>query len=627
MTFTKVVAGAVMVQGLALLGLSAANANVILTYTGNDFTTLSPPGPPSNYTATDKVTASITLANPLGDNLNLASVTPLAFSLNDGVQTITDASSLAVKEFLFSTDSAGAITAWVVEVRPSAHPGLINTTNAPFPNMIRDIAEAANQFGGTFDALVEREPGKWTTSGVAAPTPAQLSLLKTIPINGTAANRATKMYSFDISWWDPTTGLYFLADRSNAAIDVIDTTGAFVPPLLSGVSSGRPVLIRFPDTLYGQIGGPSIGFAGDTGNAATSGPNGVTVAPNVPCIFATDTLSSASGATNPSGRVVSINYSKSFTTLVGSVSTGGKFRADELAFDPEDNLLLAVNNADTPPFFTLLSVDAATCALAIIKQTVLTTANGVNATNGAEQPQWMGGSTNKFFLSIPEVDGDGSGAFPKGAVAQISNSGAIEGLYQVNYCQPAGLTVGPNGDLLVGCNSVFDTSATPTSTNHKCTAVVPSACLASTTAGTCTSFSGNGAPATCLNGLSGAQEVICNPGRGCTPSNGSIVAVPGAGGGDEVWFNPGDGNYYVTAGNNPGAPALGVIASVSNVLTQVVPTLEPVPAVTTGTATHGAGTVHSVAASSANNHIYVPLPANTNYPNCVQGCIAVFSAQ
>jgi hypothetical protein len=37
--------------------------------------------------------------------------------------------------------------------------------------------------------------------------------------------------------------------------------------------------------------------------------------------------------------------------------------------------------------------------------------------------------------------------------------------------------------------------------------------------------------------------------------------------------------------------------------------------------------VHSVAASAANNHVYVPLPANNNYPNCAQGCIAVFGTQ
>ena len=70
----------------------------------------------------------------------------------------------------------------------------------------------------------------------------------------------------------------------------------------------------------------------------------------------------------------------------------------------------------------------------------------------------------------------------------------------------------------------------------------------------------------------------------------------------------------------------GVVASVSNVLTQLVPTLPPVPLVPFPGG-HSAGTVHSIAASAANNHVYVPLPANTSYPNCVQGCIAVFSAQ
>ena len=40
---------------------------------------------------------------------------------------------------------------------------------------------------------------------VASATPTQLSLLTTIPINGTAGNRATKMFSFDISFVDPAT--------------------------------------------------------------------------------------------------------------------------------------------------------------------------------------------------------------------------------------------------------------------------------------------------------------------------------------------------------------------------------------------------------------------------------------
>ena len=562
--------------------------------------------------------------------------------------------------------------------------------------------------------------------GQADPNVPALRLLTTIPIKGTAASPATKMFSFDISWFDPATKLYYLADRSNAALDVIDTT---------------------TDTLLGQIGGAAFGFSGDTGNTATSGPNGVTVAPNLPCIFATDSIS----------RVVSINSAISFVTPVSSVSTGGKFRADELAFDPKDRLILAINNADTPPFGTLIGVSA-TCQLTVGTKVTFDTAHGVNATNGAEQPVWEP-MTQRFYVSIPEINGPGDGTGPNGGVARITIGGAIETVYPVNFMQPAGLTVGPNGDLLVGSNSVFDTSG------KKCTAVVPSP-------------SATGAPATCT-GIANPQVAICNPGRGCT--DGSLVSVPGVGGGDEVYFNSGDGNYYVTAGNDAVGPVFGVVGSgvntPPNTLTQLVPTLPPVPAslafaasltqalevpptgspatgsatilldqsastlgvhvtfsgltsgtimahihcclaapfqtgvnvgvattvpafpgfplgVTSGTydhvldltlassynpafitaeggtvagaatalikgiengetylnihtsnfpggeirdflaaapaavvGAHGAGTVHSIAASAANNHVYVPLPANTSYPNCVQGCIAVFGVQ
>src|SRR6266853_5975072 len=67
-----------------------------------------------------------------------------------------------------------------------------------------------------------------------------LRFIKAIPINGTASSPSTKLFSFDISYVDPTpsaghpSGLYYLADRSNKALDVIDVA---------------------TDTLFGQIGG------------------------------------------------------------------------------------------------------------------------------------------------------------------------------------------------------------------------------------------------------------------------------------------------------------------------------------------------------------------------------------
>ena len=414
-------------------------------------------------------------------------------------------------------------------------------------------------------------------SAVEAANSPALRLITTIPINGTASNPKNQMFSFDISYVDPANGLYYLGDRSNAAIDVIDTTGAF---------TGKP------DSLYGQIGGGAFGFRGDTGTTATSGPNGV--AASFPCIFAGDGNS----------RAISINQSVSFVQPVSAVSTGGQFRADELAYDPADGLLLVTNNAETVPFSTLFTVNKSTCALSNPVKITFNAAGGVNATNGAEQSVWDPG-TQRFYISIPEIGGPGGGG-PNGGVARITTAGAIETVYPINYCQPAGLTLGPNGDLLVGCNTVFDTSG------NACSAVVPAP---STTA----------KPATCT-GTANPQVAVCNPVRGCTGN--ALVAIPGVGGGDEIWFNRGDGNYYVTAGNNPLGPSVGVVGSNTsaqpNKLIQLVPSLPPVPAVAN---VHGAGTVHSVAASAGNNHVYVPLPANTAYANCAQGCIAVYGAQ
>jgi len=417
---------------------------------------------------------------------------------------------------------------------------------------------------------------------VASPTSAQLSLLKTIPINGTAGSPNTQMFSFDISWVDPTTGLFFLADRSNAAVDVVDTK---------------------TDTLFGQIGGAAFNFGGDTGSNINQGPNGVTVSPNpnVPCIFVTDGLS----------RVVSINYNVSFVKPMSSFNTGGGRRADELAFDPTDRLLLVINNADTPAFGTLINVSSS-CVMNQPKTIFFTAQNGVDAQGGAEQPVWDPG-TQRFYVSIPQIGPN----VQNGGVIKINpNGGAIEAVDPINFVSPAGLTLNPNtGDLLVGSNTVFDTAG------NTCSAVVPAPSPAGTPAAH---------PATCT-GIAAPQAAICNPRPGRDCKGNALVAVPGIGGGDEIWFNVGDGNYYVTGSNNPIGPTLGVIAAVSgtktNVLTQLVPTLPPVPAVgIAGTTSfvHSAGTVHSIAASAANNHVYVPLPANTSYPNCTQGCIAVF---
>jgi hypothetical protein len=389
-------------------------------------------------------------------------------------------------------------------------------------------------------------------------------LLTTVPIPGTKANTTGgKMYVFDISFVDQTTQTYYLADRSNAVVDVVN---AKTNQLISQINA-KPA------------------FKGFTGSTATSGPNGVVAA--FPWLFVTDANS----------RVVTINLSNGNT--VGDVSTGGttSLRADELAYDPMHGLLLVVNNADTPPFATLISVNKTSGALAVIKRITFDKIHtGVDATNGAEQPVWDP-VTGKFYLSIPQIG-------PKakdGAVVRISTAGTVEVQYPIEFCQPAGLTLGPNVDLLVGCNTVFDTAGNVWDSTKDVTA----------------------AP---------IQVII-------DARTGKIDAiVPGVGAGDEVWFNSGDGNYYTASSTSPlrpteviantpltaqGAAILGVISARDQALKQLVPTFN-VPAVTTGPLVHAASTAHSVAANAKNNHVFVPLGANNAFPNCLTGCIAVY---
>ena len=255
---------------------------------------------------------------------------------------------------------------------------------------------------------------------------------------GTVAIPATlkPLHGFDISWIDAQTQRYYLADRSNAAIDVVDAkTGTFLKAILGGFAG--------------------IAFnANGTANNAASGPHGVVTAGR--WLFATDAA----------GRVVSIDLNTD--TVVSTVFTSiapGTLRADELAYDPVGGTLLVVNNADTPPFATLIKVNKSTGVLTLGQRITFGTGvgqAGINASNGAEQPVWDEQS-KKFYLSIPEVCPVGGplcgGNDPNGAVVRISPSstGGLEAVYPVKYCQPAGLTLGPKQDLLIGCSVVFDT--------------------------------------------------------------------------------------------------------------------------------------------------------------------------
>ena len=150
-------------------GPGVANASAIYDYTGNDFTLVSGP-----YTTADSIMGSLTLSAPLGDNLNLVTVTPSAFSFSDGVQSISASNGSGTSSFLFSTDATGNITQWDV-----------NLCISPCSDLIQ-IQTTSNLSIGTFDlgtndagtGINNLSPGVWSSPSVT-PLPGALPLFAT----------------------------------------------------------------------------------------------------------------------------------------------------------------------------------------------------------------------------------------------------------------------------------------------------------------------------------------------------------------------------------------------------------------------------------------------------------------
>ena len=401
-------------------------------------------------------------------------------------------------------------------------------------------------------------------------------LLFTIPVPVAPTNTTGGMYAFDISFVDQTNQTYYLGDRSNAAIDVVDaSTGTFVQQI----------------TASPPFAGVVLNAAGTATNNSLSGPNGVATDGKGTCLFAGDGPSRVVSFSLPSG------------TQVSSVFTAGTMRADEMAFDPKDRLLLVANNADTPPFGTLISVGTG-CQLTVGAKIVYTF-----ATNGAEQSAWEP-VTQRFYQSIPSISGTTDTPGPMGALARINPlTATVETLFNVPFCMPAGLSLrSTNLTFLAGCSVVYNTMGVP---------------------------------------WFGADPNSANPSQVVIDVNGSFAFVNGVGSSDEVWYNAGDDHWYTGTSNSPysahpvagttgatsttdqAAAILGVIDGTSQSLDQLVPTfnvpgVQPLLGPPPG---HPSGSSHSVAANAANNWVFVPHPANNAILGCLTGCIAVYGRQ
>jgi hypothetical protein len=381
-----------------------------------------------------------------------------------------------------------------------------------------------------------------------------------IPPNFGGTTNAGGVSSFDISFVDANAHTYVLGDRTNNGIDVIDTrTGTLTMIAGQGVFKGVVAVCAVPNSCSGPNGVLIVNATTDSSGNITGGE-----------IWAGDAgagLTSGAGCVAPS-QCSSVKVLDLKTgVLKNNINTGGMFRADEMCFDPIDNLVMATNNADTPPYANI--IDAST-------KKIVAQIPWVNNTNGAEQCVYDS-RTGLFYETAVELNGPGDNSQPGGIsvvdpkVAIAQNFSGIPGPGQGNSipvvatyvlpltaCDgPQGMAVGPAPQLLVGCN---------------------------------------GGPA---SAMSGDASVVINDGStGGVP--GSVIAeLPNQDGPDMVDFNPSSRLYTLAKSTKTVTNLVGNIGMVSAVTFAADTNISTVAT---------SGGAHSVASDPGSRSTYVPIP-------------------
>ena len=259
-------------------------------------------------------------------------------------------------------------------------------------------------------------------------------------------------------------------------------------------------------------------------------------------------------------------------TTTDTISTGGTSRADELCYDPRDEIVAIANDADSPPFFTFISTKPGHAVLGkIVMDGGSGPGHGPKATDGIEQCQWDR-KTGKIYLNLPEVNGSGHNTSPGEVLVIDPRDERIERSYVIPIADcagPQGMALGPDGQIALGCNTTSSSVVIDSSDGHV------------------------------------------------------IATLAGEGGTDEAWFNDGDDHYFF-ADSSATTPNLGVVNSGE----RDNPSIDS--STTVNTLVTGAS-AHSVAADPVKNQVYVPIKGATSTVcssvggSDANGCVAVYT--
>jgi hypothetical protein len=213
----------------------------------------------------------------------------------------------------------------------------------------------------------------------------------------------------DISWVDSANARYYLADRGN-------TTAS--PPIGPRVD----VIDTVSNTLITTI-------------PLSSAANGILAIPRAHELWV--------GLNDSTIAVIDT----ASNTVTHSISTGGTARADELAYDPEDRLILIANDRDAPPFVTFVSQ----ATYSVVKRLTYDGTAAPQSTGGIEQPVWDGPDA-KFYIAIPATAANPNGEYDELNPENLGITRIIP-----SACKgPSGLVLIPGQRLMSACGDVVD---------------------------------------------------------------------------------------------------------------------------------------------------------------------------
>jgi DNA-binding beta-propeller fold protein YncE len=209
--------------------------------------------------------------------------------------------------------------------------------------------------------------------------------------------------SIGVMFIDQGTGLGYLADKDNKAVDIIDTK---------------------TDTYVGRI----AGFTGTTSSGSTSGPNGIISINDGAELWVSDGDSTIKVIDPKTGKIAA------------TISTGGKKRANAMAYDPKDHIVIVANPNDEPAFLSLVSTapDHKIVARIPVEE----------AAESLERSDYHA-ATGMFYTDVPILRADHG----RGGLAQTDpKTGKLVKLHELDHCHPHSIALVADATMFLGCS-------------------------------------------------------------------------------------------------------------------------------------------------------------------------------